>query len=168
MESVKCNSGREVHGVRQGPGRSPACGDSNPDGSATSGFGNSFILNSTSASDVQAASGTSGQPLNSAYAPDGRYILPDSSGADFDNASRNKTFSTKLGTNPNGNSGDYTLFFADFASGFAGALTSWAVSLDATLTPVPEPITWALIVFGAIFGAVQLVRFYPRRLAAAG
>ena len=36
-----------------------------------------------------------------------------------------------------------------------------------TITAVPEPVTWASIVFGTVFGAVQLVQLYRRRVAAA-
>ena len=32
---------------------------------------------------------------------------------------------------------------------------------------VPEPVTWASIVFGTVFGAVQLVQLYRRRFASA-
>ena len=134
----------------------------NGDGSATSGF-TTFTLNSSSATDVHGITGTAGQPLTGTYAPDGRNILPSSSVATFDAANRTATFSTLVGAeNPNGN---WTLFFADVSPGFSGSLTSWSVSVDAFATPVPEPITWAMLSFGTLFGGLQIRRLLRSRPA---
>ncbi len=137
-------------------------GAATPDGSATSGF-STFTLDSTVSllTDAHAAAGTAGAALSGSYAPDGRYILPTASGATFDGPTRDATFATLLGSDPNGN---WTLFFADAAAGGSQAtLTSFTV-----VATVPEPVTWALMVFGTGFGAVQLGRYYRRRLAGAG
>ncbi len=136
-------------------------GAATPDGSAASGF-STFTLDSTVSllTDAHAASGTAGAALGGAYAPDGRYILPTATAAAFDSTTRDATFATLLGSDPNGG---WTLFFADAAAGGSLAtLTSFSV-----VATVPEPVTWALMVFGTGFGAVQLGR-YCRRRASAG
>lgn len=70
-----------------------------------------------------------------------------------------------------------TVSFRYYASGqttsggwgfFSDATGHDGLDFGGTLTAVPEPTTWALIVFGTVFGAVQLGRLYRRRLAAAG
>jgi subtilisin-like proprotein convertase family protein len=44
--------------------------------------------------------------------------------------------------------GTWTLFLADMtADGGAGELVSWSLTVD---EPVPEPVTWALIIFGTL------------------
>jgi hypothetical protein len=58
------------------------------------------------------------------------------------------------GLDPNGN---WTLFFADMSTGDRSTVLGW--SLD--ITAVPEPTTWALAGFGALFfgaGALRWVR----------
>jgi subtilisin-like proprotein convertase family protein len=62
--------------------------------------------------------------------------------------------------NPNGT---WTLFLADLAGGGDPAtLVSWGLDIEA----VPEPVTWALIGFGLIFGGVTTARVIrARRLA---
>ena len=52
---------------------------------------------------------------------------------------------------------------ADFGAGNRATLSSWSVGN----AEVPEPVTWALIAFGAVFGAVRLGRYFRRRFAAA-
>jgi hypothetical protein len=68
-----------------------------------------------------------------------------------------------------------TAYFRYYASGQT-ATGGWGfnspgsgqdgLDFGGTLTAVPEPVTWALIVFGALFSAVQLGRLYRRHLAA--
>lgn len=53
------------------------------------------------------------------------------------------------GTNPNQT---WTLFFADRVNGDTTTLNGW--SLD--ITAVPEPTTWAVIIFGSIFVGGQI------------
>jgi hypothetical protein len=128
---------------------------SDPDGSDTSGF-STFVLNSAAVTDVHAATGTAGSPLTGTFAPDGRNILPSSSGVAFDAASRDATFSTLTMDNPNGS---WTLFFADVSPGFSGTLTEWSVSVEA----VPEPVTLSLGGFALLFGGVQFWRWRQQR-----
>jgi hypothetical protein len=52
------------------------------------------------------------------------------------------------------------------ASSAAGTFSVNDFTFNGTVSAVPEPTEWALIVFGALFGAVQLGRLYRRRLAA--
>lgn len=63
--------------------------------------------------------------------------------------------------NPNGN---WTLFIADLSGPDASTslITSWTLNI----TAVPEPITWALLLFGGVLGTVKLGRFLGRRQAA--
>jgi subtilisin-like proprotein convertase family protein len=61
------------------------------------------------------------------------------------------------GLDPNGT---WTLFFAEPSAGFPSTLVSW--SLD--ITTVPEPVTVALAVFGALAAAIKLLAW--RRLRA--
>jgi len=56
------------------------------------------------------------------------------------------------GTDVNGN---WTLFLADMSSGDISQVTGWALTIEA----VPEPATWAMIIFGAAFGCWQLARW---------
>ncbi len=66
-----------------------------------------------------------------------------------------------------------TVYFRYYASGqtttggwgfYSSSSGQDGLSFDGTLSAVPEPVTWALIVFGAMFGAVQLGRLYRRHL----
>ena len=134
--------------------------DSNPDGSATSGFStSSFTIGTPYSPDVHLASGNTGQLLTGNYAPDGRDLPPSSSGLAFDGATRNATFTTLLGDNPNGS---WTLFFADVSPGSSGTISAVTVGVGA----IPEPATVVLLfALGAIFGAVRRVRLL-RRVAA--
>lgn len=55
--------------------------------------------------------------------------------------------------------GTWTLFLADMSFGDQSTLVSWSLEI----TAVPEPTTWAVIGFGAIFAAYQLHRFRARK-----
>lgn len=112
--------------------------DSNPFGN--SGAGMDVTLSDGGANgDIHLAS--SGV-LNGTYEADGRAISPLSTGLQFDEASR-QTLSYFNGSNPNGT---WTLFLADMSGGEQSQLVSWSLVIDA----VPEPITWALVIFGAL------------------
>lgn len=54
--------------------------------------------------------------------------------------------------NPNAT---WTLFFADSSAGGQTTLNNWTLNVTSV---VPEPITWALIVFGTIFTTMGLLR----------
>ena len=64
-----------------------------------------------------------------------------------------------VGGNPNTT---WTLFFADNSPGAQTTLKSWILDIT-PLTPVPEPITWAMISFGTVFGGLQLRRYLRSR-----
>jgi subtilisin-like proprotein convertase family protein len=55
-----------------------------------------------------------------------------------------------LNTTFNGSSvgGQWTLFLADKSAGDISQVTGWSLNIDA----VPEPTTWALMIFGVSFG----------------
>ncbi|MFM2294366.1 MAG: Proprotein convertase P-domain, partial [Verrucomicrobiota bacterium] len=61
------------------------------------------------------------------------------------------------GANANGT---WTLFLADLSGGDISTLVSWGMDISV----VPEPITWALLAFALVGGAMIFVR---RRLALA-
>lgn len=51
----------------------------------------------------------------------------------------------------------WTLYLADLATGGGTAqLSNWGLSFD--VTPVPEPATWALLIFGGVAGGTLLAR----------
>lgn len=54
--------------------------------------------------------------------------------------------------------GNWTLFLADLSAGDISQVTGWSLEI----TSVPEPSTWAMIVFGSVFGGWQ---FAKRRFA---
>jgi hypothetical protein len=55
--------------------------------------------------------------------------------------------------------GTWTLFLADMSGGSTMTLNGW--SLD--ITAVPEPATWALIIFGTVAGGTVVVRRVRRQ-----
>jgi hypothetical protein len=58
--------------------------------------------------------------------------------------------------------GIWALYFTDKASGEAGTLTGWSLSLDV----VPEPVNVALGIFGVLVGGASFARWWSRRRAA--
>jgi len=92
----------------------------------------------------------SGQ-LTGLWGADGRFVDPDSSGAEFDAATRDATLNGFNGLNPNG---DWTLFFADTSPGGISTLNSFSVDI----TAVPEPVNVALGVFGVVLAGFGVVR----------
>ncbi|MCX6896740.1 MAG: PEP-CTERM sorting domain-containing protein [Verrucomicrobia bacterium] len=58
--------------------------------------------------------------------------------------------------------GTWTLFLADLSSGSQSTLVSWGLDISV----VPEPATWALIVFGSLVGICAAARRVRRRQAA--
>jgi subtilisin-like proprotein convertase family protein len=58
--------------------------------------------------------------------------------------------------------GQWTLFLADLSAGDQSTLVSW----DLSISVVPEPVTWALMIFGGVLGAVGLARWRTARLSA--
>jgi hypothetical protein len=71
-------------------------------------------------------------PLTGTWAPDGRFVLPRSSGTTIESTPR----TALLGTFNNANmQGDWTLFISDVSGGGTARLASWSL----TVTAVPEP-----------------------------
>jgi hypothetical protein len=107
----------------------------NPFGSSTAGFGDptgetyEFSLSDAAATSIHNYDGT-----GSSYQPDGG------------------TLSSFNGLNPNG---DWTIFFADMASG-GGDGPSTLVSWGLDITAVPEPVNAALGIFAGL-GLVVIV-----------
>jgi hypothetical protein len=61
--------------------------------------------------------------------------------------------------------GTWTLFLADMANNDVlsqSSLVTWGIDLH-SLGPVPEPTTWAGIIFATLFGGVRLVRGIRKR-----
>jgi subtilisin-like proprotein convertase family protein len=113
---------------------------SNPLGSSTAGFGDptgesyAFSLSDAAVTSIHNYAGA-----GVSFQPDGAAL------------------SSFNGQNPNG---DWTLFFADMASG-GGSGPSTLVSWGLDIEPVPEPVNVALAVFGILFigaGAIRAVR----------
>jgi subtilisin-like proprotein convertase family protein len=90
-------------------------------------------------------------PLAGTWQPDGRDILPRSSGATFDSASRDKMLNSFQNMNMQG---DWTLFISDVSGGGKGRLESWSMSV----TAVPEPRETALVIGGGLLAFVLIRR----------
>ena len=83
----------------------------------------------------------SGGQLIGDWAPDQRAIDPQSSVGAFDAAPAGNGFDSFFGPEPNG---VWTLFVADFSTPGQSTLESWSM----TLTTVPEPQAWTLLIVG--------------------
>jgi subtilisin-like proprotein convertase family protein len=55
--------------------------------------------------------------------------------------------------------GTWTLFLADLSGGNVTTVGGWGLDINV----VPEPVTWAMIIFGLVIGLVQMVRWQQRR-----
>ena len=55
--------------------------------------------------------------------------------------------------------GTWALYITDNSSGDVGTLVGWSLTLDV----VPEPTTWAAIIFGTLFAGVQGVRLLRKK-----
>jgi subtilisin-like proprotein convertase family protein len=96
--------------------------------------------------------GANPAPLTGTWQPDGRYILPTSSGATFDSTTtRNAMLSSFNNMNLQG---DWTLFISDVNGGGKGRLNSWSM----TVTAVPEPRTTALTIAAGLLTFALLRR----------
>jgi subtilisin-like proprotein convertase family protein len=130
-------------------------------GSSSAGYGDSgfaITLSSGAAANVHFYQNNdplySNGQLTGQWQPDGRGIDPDSAAAAFD-APRNANFDSFWGANPNGS---WTLFFADLSPGGNSTVNGFSVSMS----PVPEPVNLALGVFGGLFAAVALCRWWRK------
>jgi subtilisin-like proprotein convertase family protein len=122
-------------------------------GYADAGF--NVTLDDSAATDIHAYGGNGGSQLTGTYQPDGRTVNP-STVLDTD------TRDTLLAAMNNGNgNGTWTLFLADFSGGENSTLVSWGFTVDV----VPEPTTWALIIFGVVAAGFALRRVIARKAA---
>lgn len=106
-------------------------------GFSTSGFDNVRLDDDSSFGNIHSIT----DPADGTYVSDGGTL------ASFNNLDPN---------------GSWTLFLADMSGGEEGTMVSWSLEINA----VPEPITWALLIFGGGLGAVQGARYLRRRKAA--
>lgn len=101
----------------------------------------------------QTEGGTSGVQLTGTWAPDGRYIDPQSSPGVFAATSPTADLSS---FNNHSINGTWTLFIADLSGGGQATLVSWGL----TVVTVPEPQTWMLMAGG--IGSLLLLRRYRK------
>ena len=92
--------------------------------------------------------------LTGLWGADGRDLDPDSSGADFDAATRDATLSVFNGLNPNG---EWTLFFADVSLGGIATLNSLSVDITAVPEPQETVVVMAVVLLGlGLFRRLQI------------
>jgi subtilisin-like proprotein convertase family protein len=116
----------------------------NPFGYGNAGFDITFGSAYSNIHNYQSGAYTiTGGQLVGSWAPDGRNIDPQSTGAQFDAASTTAGLNTFLGSNPNG---QWTLFLADLAGGGGNStLVSWGLTIA-----IPEPQTWVMLATGGL------------------
>ena len=91
--------------------------------------------------------------LLGSWKPDGRNVDPDDV---LDTSPRTALLSSFNGLNA---SGAWTLFLADDSFGDQSTLVSW----DLQISVVPEPIAWALIIFGSVAATIAIAVKQIRR-----
>jgi len=123
----------------------------NPYGSPGSGM--NVIFNDHVGADIHYAPGTFGTQLTGTWASDGRNVDPISV---LNTDARTATLDSFIGGNPNGN---WTLFLADTSPIGQSALNGWSLEIST----VPEPTTWALLGFGAVFIGTGAARRWRAR-----
>jgi subtilisin-like proprotein convertase family protein len=97
--------------------------------------------------------------LSGSYASDGRNVNPlNALGTDARTHRLDDIFAEASNRTVNGT---WTLFLADMSGANTMTLNSW--SLD--ITAVPEPATWALMIFGALACGTVAVRRFRRQAA---
>ena len=124
------------------------------DGTSYGSLGTSLAITLfSSGTDVHWTTGN----LTGEYLADGRDLDPVAATASF-NASGTQNLNASFGgVNPNG---VWTLYFEDVSGGGGNSMVNgW--SLD--ITAVPEPTTWALVVFGGFGGVLGLLRWRSRK-----
>jgi hypothetical protein len=90
---------------------------------------------------------------------DGATAINSGSDLSLGTSSPYAAFGTLSGFSGQSVNGAWTLYFADTTSGESPTLTSWTLNIDA----VPEPITYALAVFGLMFVGIGAGRYFLAR-----
>lgn len=127
----------------------------NPYGYDNTGF--AITLSASGANDVHnyqnfsPSYNGSGQ-LTGTWQPDGRNVDP---ATVVDTDSRTALFSSFNALDANG---DWTLFLADISYGGASTLNSWSLTLTGEITPVPETVNAALVVFAVLAAGYRVIR----------
>jgi hypothetical protein len=122
-------------------------GGLNAYGNNTSGMTVTFS-DASGGGDIHAQTGA----LGSSYQADRRAISPLGAATTFNAAGSGSALSAFNTMDPNGT---WTLFLADVSGGGGNAtLVGWGLDI----TAVPEPATWALLIFGAVAGGTVAAR----------
>lgn len=119
-------------------------------GSAASGFGTGTFGTGNSITLSDAGGDGAIHTISGSPVAVGNYT-PDSNGGTFSAAFN--------GMNPNGT---WTLFLADLSAGSQSTLVSWGLNISV----VPEPATWAMIIFGSVVVGCSLARRLRRKAVA--
>ena len=128
---------------------------SDPFGAAGSGFDVTLTGGATANSgDIHTAAETAGAALTGTYLADGRSVSPLTV---TDGSPRTAGLDTLNGADANGT---WTLFLADLSEGGGqSTLVSWTLGVSV----VPEPVTWALLIFASELVLRGLVVWRLRR-----
>src|SRR6185369_16760217 len=95
----------------------------------------------------------SGGTLTGTWTPDGRNVNP-ATVVDTDSPS------VLLGSfNGTSADGTWTLFLADMSGGDVSTVAGWGLEISV----VPEPTTWAMIIFGVVAALWKLRQYVPKR-----
>ena len=122
-------------------------------GYATSGFGSITLSGDTTQSYQNIHNVV--VPGGGTYFADGRAVSPNG------NLGVSPTAGLEVLNGHNAN-GTWTLFLADMAGGDQSMLVSWGLDISV----VPEPVTWALLAFAGLMGAIKLAVWrMPRKEA---
>ena len=127
-------------------------GRTSTDPFGNSGAGMNVTLDDQNGTDIHGASYT---VLSGTYHPDGRQVDP---ATVLDTDIRQNSGNPLAAMNGLDANGTWTLFLSDTASGDTSTLVSWGLDIEV----VPEPTTWALIVFGVIAVVASLYRWLSR------
>ena len=120
-------------------------------GYATAGF-NNITLSSAGGQNIHTVETPT---TGGTYAADGRAVDPNGSFA-------GAATTSGLGLlNGHDAQGTWTLFLADMSAGSTGMLVSWGLDVSV----IPEPATWALMIFGSLLGIYAVSRRMRRQMA---
>ena len=126
-------------------------GRTGSDAFGNTGAGMNVTLDDQGGSDIH---GAANGVLSGTYAVDGRTTSPLTVVNTDSQSALLSSFNT-LNAN-----GSWTLFLADMSGGDTSTLVSWGLQISV----VPEPTTWAMIVFGSLASVTALWRGARRRM----